>query len=1043
MPGTMEGRIDYVERAAKSYAEFRRRTDRNDVLTRTEKAERLESFLDAHVSVFDEYFEEWNQYRKQVPEQEMLSPYGDGLSEDARRMAMDVAALFADSVTGRFYLKSSQTLSQRQRLERGTQTQMERESHYGAQGRLLDRRGADLLTTGFFNSAERNSNLGIVENKFREMMRKTALNFDPQAAPAAMPAPPVMTPGQAAAARVRHAEEEAEDARLQADAASALAERSRAEAKAAETRQKRAKAKALAAGAMAWEARERELTAEAERVRAEAEQAKAEAARIGEQAAGIRKQRARARAGNQEDAAAIRLQHHNARRRAAEAEARAAEIEARAADLKRQAALSRTRADQNWSATQAMDKDWTARIREKAARQQISAAEAHERAVRIRREAEEAAAQAEEAKERARAARTRANALQARKSETRDEYIRVRDEASADPVVHFRTRRLSRTDGLTPEQIRRIRDISAFLYRNTLFGWTEGARESTGFFVDGVLGRPPIVKLLMFYLIEKDKMHGKLGREEVIRALLYEPNLAEFKPKILHFAKGVFSRSTGDSLNWDKLTDAARTAEDMMPEVFNLLGMNPAAAAAAPAAAPAAAAAAAGPAAAGGVQLDPQLEAAIREVVSHTQLLLENPAPSKAEVDAYKAAVDALNAYLQSQDKGVLDKAGEGSRYIDLFVGNLAKPLSSIANILSGISGAEGTGTGFSWAGVPLGSINALASLVTALNSVLAIGKQKGKLNTAKQVGRFLKDLSGSLGSIYSSLIGFAKLTDAGWMSAALSTAGAGAGIGLGVMAAVQGIHRKREAKQEQAALLRVEDNTRRYQPQGALSPQQLAALNAEKQMLIDLAKTSRAGAQRRELAGRAQALSGGLQAAAGTIMIVTGGTGVVIAGVLSGAAFVTSLSSTIMSYVQKKVEREQVVDRFIDMDLYYDEFIQNQTAAGKSRAAAEKEHGGSKGLRKYLRKFAVRSLGFSSVEKMHAYIMRQYAKALYKGAFLKPDGSLLTAAEAAQDTQHRALYTQFLEAIGFKIKYPDPNAARPVSEASPDENAIFKKLMS
>ena len=90
MPGTMEGRIDYVERAAKSYAEFRRRTDRNDVLTRTEKAERLESFLDAHVSVFDEYFEEWNQYRKQVPEQEMLSPYGDGLSEDARRMAMDV-----------------------------------------------------------------------------------------------------------------------------------------------------------------------------------------------------------------------------------------------------------------------------------------------------------------------------------------------------------------------------------------------------------------------------------------------------------------------------------------------------------------------------------------------------------------------------------------------------------------------------------------------------------------------------------------------------------------------------------------------------------------------------------------------------------------------------------------------------------------------------------------------------------------------------------------------------------------------------------------
>ena len=1038
MPGTMEGRIDYVERAAKSYAEFRRRTDRNGVLTRTEKAERLESFLDAHVSIFDEYFEEWDRYRKQAPDREMLTPYGDGLSEDARRMALDVAALFSDSVTGRFYLKSSQTLSQRQTLEQGAgaQAQMVRENHYRAQGSFLDRRGADLLTAGFFNSAERNSNLGIVENKFQEMMRKTALDFNPQAA---MPAPPVMTPRQAAAQRVHHAEEEAEEAQLQADAARALAERSRAEVKEAETRQKKAKAKALAAGAMASEARGRELNVRAEQARAEAAGIKEQAAGLEKQAADLKKQAARARAGKQEDAAAIRRQYHDARSRAAEAEARAAELSARAADLERQAALSGAAAVRNWDAAQAMDKDWTARVRERAARQQPPAAEAHERAVRIRREAEDAARQAEEAKERARAARTQANALQAHASETRQEYVRVRNEASADPVVHFRTRRLSRTDGLTPEQIRRVRDISAFLYRNTLFGWTEGARENTGFFVDGVLGRPPIIKLLMFYLIEKDKMHGKLGKEEVIQALLYEPDLETFKTKILHFARGVFSRSTGDSLHWDKLTDAAHTAEDMMPEVYNLLGMNPAAAAAAPA--PAAAPGAA--AAAGGAQLDPALDAAIQAVVNSTRLLLENPAPDRAAVDAYKAAVDALNGYLKSQDKDVLGKAGEGSRYIDLFVGNVAKPLSSIANILSGISGAEGTGAGFSWGAVPLGSVNALASFATALNSLREIGKQKGKLNTAKQIGRFIKDISASLSSSYSSVIGFAKLLDAGWMSAALSTAGAGAGIAVGVMAAAQGIHRKREAKKEQAALLRLEDEARRYQPQGALSPQQLAQLEAEKQTLIDLAKTSRAGAARRELAGRAQALSGGLQAAAGTIMIVTGGTGAIIAGVLSGAAFVTALSSTIMSYVQKKAEREQVVDRFIDMDLYYDEFIQNRMAPGKTRAAVEKEHGGSKELRKYLRQFAVRALGFSSIEKMHAYIMRQYARALYKGAFLKPDGTLLTAAEAAQNAGHRKLYTQFLEAIGFRIKYRDPNAVPPVSEVYPDENAIFKKLMS
>ena len=75
---------------------------------------------------------------------------------------------------------------------------------------------------------------------------------------------------------------------------------------------------------------------------------------------------------------------------------------------------------------------------------------------------------------------------------------------------------------------------------------------------------------------------------------------------------------------------------------------------------------------------------------------------------------------------------------------------------------------------------------------------------------------------------------------------------------------------------------------------------------------------------------------------------------------------------------------------------------------------------------------------------MQKYAVALYKGAFLKQDGSMLMAAEE-EDTMNnnqranRILFTELLRDLGFKIKYPQKVGDSPV----PAANAIYKKLMA
>ena len=121
---TLEKSKSYVDQAAAAYKAFKARTERNLALTREEKIAKLEMFLDSHVSIFDEYFDGVENHPGRLSGSETLS-------DDAKKMAKDIAAIFASSATGRYYMRHSGPRSaaeQARKLEKFLMELMDREA---------------------------------------------------------------------------------------------------------------------------------------------------------------------------------------------------------------------------------------------------------------------------------------------------------------------------------------------------------------------------------------------------------------------------------------------------------------------------------------------------------------------------------------------------------------------------------------------------------------------------------------------------------------------------------------------------------------------------------------------------------------------------------------------------------------------------------------------------------------------------------------------------------------------------------------------------
>ena len=592
---------------------------------------------------------------------------------------------------------------------------------------------------------------------------------------------------------------------------------------------------------------------------------------------------------------------------------------------------------------------------------------------------------------------------------------------------------------LTEKQVHGIRSIGAFLYRNTIHGTIE-ARMGSGFFVDGILKRSPKEKLLMFYLIEKDKLHGNLNRSEMIKAMAYEPNLDEFKPRIFNgLFRGAFNRAEGESLDWDKLSDAAHVAEDMMPAINTILGD-----------------AQRDPGAVIAAAQDPELADAIREVSAAGRLILQNPNPPEADLNRFKETVDALNAYLSREEKsekltlGTVKSKGES---VNKYVGYVSKLLGTITKTLgmtAKLSGEEKTGSishmksGFSWDTVPLGMISTLVSCITLLESCVKLATKPEDQSVKEnmlQLGRVSKNFVSTQSGIFGSVRGISGLAGQHWGSSpAVSAATGGVAIAAGFISGIQGIYRIYKASKKIGEYEIYEEELDNLDLGADATEEQIRELNLKRPMLLDISAAQRKSQERSRGAARLQTASAALQIVSGGLMLGSGGTLAVISAVVSATALVIGISGAVMNYYKKKAEKEDVVDNFLGMDELYERFKREHKRNGESDGEFEKRYGEKQKTVPVLRMMAMSSLGFYSVDKMHAYIMWEYAQALYNGAFLKSDGTNLTFREYmvlnGAALKLRKMYVDLIEKMNLVVKYPGPD-----EEPSPSAKEIYKKL--
>jgi hypothetical protein len=556
---------------------------------------------------------------------------------------------------------------------------------------------------------------------------------------------------------------------------------------------------------------------------------------------------------------------------------------------------------------------------------------------------------------------------------------RARDEKkTANPEAIRSYWKEDRNAGLTPAQNKGIRDISAFLYRNTLFGDPMDQYEN-GLILDGILDHTPREKLLMFYLITEEKLQGNLKKEDLLASQTYVPNLDAFRPHM--FAgwsrlKGVLGRVRGKSLNWDKLSDAAHMAEEMMGEVNKLLRPRI-------------------PGVAGSVRPDPEMAVLIQSVVNLGNSLMANPKPSKEDLKAFRIAVQALDDGIESRKENLWDKTEGAADEGNFWLAYVSKPLSMITSLLTEGGKSDSLGGaisgffagGFSWLSVPAGTLGSLLSCITFLGGIIDLvrtGRSGAEaLEITEQAYKLFNDTLGTLSSIYGSVRGIAGLAGGTWMGSATAVGfagGAGAVLGGLVMghAAFSGIR----AKVQEGHITDYKENTlANFLPMGAWTQEQLAALDAQKGMLSDIADSSLDSARRRKTAAKFEGTAGLFGTIAGGL--VAGGVTAFAAVPFSAAAFVVGIWGAVKNYKLKKASKNDVIDRYIGMDGpngIYARYEADNTKPGRD---FHEQFGTEEEVKDRLRWRAVRLQGFTSEDKMHAFIMQKYAVALYKGAFV------------------------------------------------------------
>ena len=156
-----------------------------------------------------------------------------------------------------------------------------------------------------------------------------------------------------------------------------------------------------------------------------------------------------------------------------------------------------------------------------------------------------------------------------------------------------------------------------------------------------------------------------------------------------------------------------------------------------------------------------------------------------------------------------------------------------------------------------------------------------------------------------------------------------------------------------------------------------------------------------------------------------------------NGMNFMMTMTSVAVGKNKKMSDISEITERYLGLDELYRNFMTKNSDI-RNRTAFLKRYGNEGKMRKVIRDEQRKA--FTS--RANKDLMKKYAEELWKGAFLKEDGSVITErerkSEASEEKQKRKLYADMLRAMGFNVRYPTVEGEAPGTRAVD----IFKKLI-
>ena len=364
--------------------------------------------------------------------------------------------------------------------------------------------------------------------------------------------------------------------------------------------------------------------------------------------------------------------------------------------------------------------------------------------------------------------------------------------------------------------------------------------------------------------------------------------------------------------------------------------------------------------------------------------------------------------------------------------------------------------TGLSGAGSGLSLLSGLTSLIAVVTSVIGLCRGGWKANNAMSNVVAVTDLfnklisgAGDTSSAASQIITITQGATAAGAATAKAVAGwgmvisGGIDIGMGFTKAVRSLNSmgdQEDARQAYRGRLRRADQA--AQNQADQEDQRLLnqAPRRSKDDVREQLLFNMMGRQSDNAAGEGivDMVSGGLKVAGGILMLA--GVTAPLGLILGTAGLLIGIGKTIAMWIKRKKDRKKTVDEYLHLDNVVSKV---KTSLGGGWKDTLRPYGirGEGDLKDQLRLELMAKMDCGTIDGAYMYIVKDYAKMIYRKAFFKENGEKITRQDIRDGTGEAATakneFIPIMKALKLSPVYPVDQRGEP----SPGLAAIMAKL--